>query len=84
MDRAIILGYSGPETGSPAGVHVAYTGKHPCQRGLVSSICCTQALIERHMLTAEEEQELLAGLSFLPEERWLQLLYRCPQMNLGS
>ena len=29
------------------------------------------------MLTAEEEQELLAELSFPPEERWLQLLYRC-------
>lgn len=36
-----------------------------------------QMLVEQHMLNAAEEQALIAELSFRPEDRWLQLLYRC-------
>lgn len=35
-----------------------------------------QMLVEQHMLTAEEEQDLISELSFRPEDGWLQLLYR--------
>ena len=34
-------------------------------------------MFQKHMLTAEEERVLLAELSFGPDDRWLELLYRC-------
>ena len=42
-----------------------------------------QMLVEQHMLTAAEEQELLSELSFRPEDRWIQLLYRCATRGVG-
>ena len=38
--------------------------------------CPAQALIERHMLTSDEEASLRDSLRFREQDRWLHLLYR--------
>lgn len=36
-----------------------------------------QVLVDKHMLTGQQEKDLVDSLQFKEEDRWLQLLYRC-------
>ncbi|KAH7292522.1 hypothetical protein KP509_29G072200 [Ceratopteris richardii] len=50
------------------------------QAALKADPYCFEAferLIENHMLTSDEETNLLSSLKFEPEDRWLFLLYSC-------
>jgi len=42
------------------------------------------ALVDNHMLTNAEELELLDGLPFRAEDRWLALLYRAKCKKVPS
>jgi anaphase-promoting complex subunit 6 len=41
-------------------------------------------LVDNHMLTNEQEAELLASLNFDPEDHWLSLLYSCRANKYGQ
>ena len=62
-----------------------------CSAALVSdsredraAAAALQVLTEKHMLTAAEEWDLIQQLRFAPEDAWLQTLYQCVLMTLGS
>ncbi len=47
---------------------------NPIDAALMGAV---QVLIEKSMLTGQEEKQLLEKLPFGPDDEWIQLLYRC-------
>ena len=41
-------------------------------------------LVEGHLLTAEQEQQLLSSIAFPDSARWLELVYRCQCKSYGQ
>ena len=60
---------------------------HWLKASVTSDPFCHEAfslLVEGHLLTAEQEQQLLSSITFPENARWLELVYRCQCKSYGQ